>query len=165
MPAGEVGEIYVWQDGFPDFTYHGSDDKRREIGRDGLVTLGDVGYLDEDGYLFICDRARDMVISGGVNIYPAEIEMALLAMPGVRDCAVFGIPDEEFGEKLCAHIEPVPAIPLSADEVAVFLRERLADFKVPQVIKFETALPREDSGKIIKRKLREPYWAEAGRRI
>jgi long-chain acyl-CoA synthetase len=106
-----------------------------------------------------------MVISGGVNIYPAEIEMALLAMPGVQDCAVFGIPDEEFGEKLCAHIEPDAAMPLSADEIAVFLRERLADFKVPQVIKFETALPREDSGKILKRKLREPYWAEAGRKI
>ena len=100
-----------------------------------------------------------MVISGGVNIYPAEIEMALLAMTGVRDCAVFGIPDEEFGEKLCAHIEPDPEMLFSAGEVAAFLRERLADFKVPRVIKFETTLPREDSGKIIKRKLRELYWA------
>ena len=165
LPAGEVGEIYLWLDGFPDFTYHGLDDKRREVGRDGLVTLGDVGYLDEDGYLFICDRARDMMISGGVNIYPAEIEMALLAMPGVRDCAVFGIPDEEFGEKLCAHIEADPEARLSAAEVTAFLRERLADFKVPRVIEFDTALPREDSGKIIKRKLREPYWAQTGRRI
>ena len=129
------------------------------------MTLGDVGYLDEDGYLFICDRARDMVISGGVNIYPAEIEMALLAMPGIRDCAVFGIPDEEFGETLCAHIEPDPAAPPGAAEVAAFLRERLADYKVPRVIELATALPREDSGKIIKRKLREPYWVGAGRKI
>jgi long-chain acyl-CoA synthetase len=165
LPPGEVGEIYLWLEGFPDFTYHGLDDKRREVGRDGLVTLGDVGYLDEDGYLFICDRARDMVISGGVNIYPAEIEMALLAMLGVHDCAVFGIPDEEFGEKLCAHIEDDPEAHLSAAEVTTFLRGRLADFKVPRVIKFETALPREDSGKIMKRKLREPYWVNAGRRI
>jgi long-chain acyl-CoA synthetase len=165
LSAGEVGEIYLWQQGFPDFTYHGQDDKRREVGRDGLVTLGDVGYLDEDGYLFICARARDMVISGGVNIYPAEIEMALVAMPGVRDCAVFGIPDEEFGETLCAHIEPDPAAPPGAAEVAAFLRERLADFKVPRVIEFATTLPREDSGKIIKRTLREPYWAAAGRTI
>jgi long-chain acyl-CoA synthetase len=165
LPPGEVGEIYLWVGGFPDFTYHRQDDKRREVGRDGLVTLGDVGYLDEDGYLFICDRARDMVISGGVNIYPAEIEMALLAMPGVQDCAVFGIPDEEFGEKLCAHIEPNPEMPLDVAEITAFLSERLADFKVPRVIKFETALPREDSGKIIKRKLREPYWAQTGRRI
>jgi long-chain acyl-CoA synthetase len=165
LPAGEVGEIYLWLEGFPDFTYYGQDDKRREVGRDGLVTLGDVGYLDEDGYLFISDRARDMVISGGVNIYPAEIEMALLAMPGVRDCAVFGIPDQEFGEKLCAHIEPDSEVPFGAADVVSFLRGRLADFKVPRLIKFETALPREDSGKIIKRKLREPYWAEVGRRI
>ncbi len=165
LPAGEVGEIYLWLDGFPDFTYHGLDDKRREVGRDGLVTLGDVGYLDKDGYLFIGDRRRDMVISGGVNIYPAEIEMALLAMPGVHDCAVFGIPDEEFGETLCAHIEADPQARLGAAAVTAFLRGRLADFKVPRVIKFETALPREDSGKIIKRKLREPYWAETGRRI
>ena len=129
------------------------------------MTLGDVGYLDEDGYLFICDRAWGMVISGGVNIYPAEIEMALLALPGVRDCAVFGIPDDEFGETLCAHIEPDPKAPPVAGEITAFLRERLADFKVPRVIKFETALPREDSGKITKRKLRQPYWAQTGRSI
>ena len=165
LPTGEVGEIYLWLEGFPDFTYHGQDEKRREIGRDGLVTLGDVGYLDEDGYLFICDRARDMVISGGVNIYPAEIEAALLAMPGVRDCAVFGIPDEEYGEKLCAHIEPDSAARLDAAEVEAFLRGRLADFKVPRSIAFEATLPREDSGKIMKRTLREPYWVNAGRRI
>jgi long-chain acyl-CoA synthetase len=151
------GEIYLWLEGFPDFTYHGQDEKRRQVGRDGLVTLGDVGYLDEEGYLFICDRARDMVICGGVNIYPAEIEMALLAISGVRDCAVFGIPDEEFGEKLCAHVEPDPGVSLDAAEVTAFLRGRLADFKVPRAITFDTALPREDSGKIIKRKLREPY--------
>jgi long-chain acyl-CoA synthetase len=165
LPAGGVGEIFLWLDGFPDFTYHGLDDKRREVGRDGLVTLGDVGYLDEDGYLFICDRARDMVISGGVNIYPAEVEMALLAMPGVRDCAVFGIPDKEFGETLCAHIESDPTARLDATEVTAFLRGRLAAFKVPRAIVFDTTLPREDSGKIMKRKLREPYWVSAGRRI
>jgi long-chain acyl-CoA synthetase len=72
------------------------------------VTVGDVGYQDPDGYLFLCDRKRDMIISGGVNIYPAEIEAVLIQMPGVRDCAVFGIPDEEFGEQVCAHVEPYP---------------------------------------------------------
>jgi long-chain acyl-CoA synthetase len=95
------------------------------------VTLGDVGCLDEDGYLFICYRARDMVISGGVNIYPAEVEMALLAIPAVGDCAVFGIPDDEFVETLWAHIEPDPKAPV-AGEITAFLRERLADFKVPR---------------------------------
>ena len=106
-----------WLQGVPDFTYHGLPEKRREIERDGLISIGDVGYLDEDGYLFSCDRKNDMVISGGVNIYPAEIEAALIAMPGVRDCAVFGIPHEEFGETLCAHIEPEPGAVL--DEAAI----------------------------------------------
>ena len=81
-------------------------EKRAEIDREGFITSGDVGYIDADGYVFICDRKRDMVISGGVNIYPAEIESVLITMPGVKDCAVFGIPDEEFGESLCAYIEP-----------------------------------------------------------
>src|SRR6266850_926115 len=102
LPPGEIGEIYVRLQGAGDFTYHGMPDKRREIERNGLISIGDVGYLDEDGYLFLCDRKRDMVISGGVNIYPAEIEAALLALSGVRDCAVFGIPHEDYGEALCA---------------------------------------------------------------
>src|SRR4029079_8458290 len=90
----------------PDFTYNNDDAKRREIALGDLVTVGDVGYQDPDGYLYLCDRKRDMIISGGVNIYPAEIESVLLQMAGVRDCAVFGIPDEEFGEQICAFVEP-----------------------------------------------------------
>jgi long-chain acyl-CoA synthetase len=165
LPPGEIGEVYVWLEGVPDFTYHGLPEKRRDIERDGLVSIGDVGYLDEDAYLFLCDRKHDMVISGGVNIYPAEIEAALLALPGVRDCAVFGIPHQEFGETLCAHIEREPGAVLNEVTVHSFLRERLADFKVPRVIRFETDLPREDSGKIMKRKLRDPYWEATGRNI
>ena len=106
LPQGEIGEIYSRIAGNPDFTYHNKPEKRAEIDRDGFITSGDVGYIDEDGYVFICDRKRDMVISGGVNIYPAEIEAALHAVPGVHDCAVFGIPDEEFGEALMAVVEP-----------------------------------------------------------
>ena len=106
LPPGQIGEIHGRFNGYPDFTYHGRPDKRAEVERDGLITSGDVGYLDEDGYLFICDRKRDMVISGGVNIYPAEIEAVLHSLPGVHDCAVFGIPDEEFGEALMAVVEP-----------------------------------------------------------
>jgi long-chain acyl-CoA synthetase len=165
LPPGGIGEVYSRLEGSVDFTYHGLPEKRREVERDGLVTLGDVGYLDEDGYLFLCDRKRDMVISGGVNIYPAEIEAVLLAIPGVRDCAVFGIPHEEFGESVCAYVERQEDASLSETAVRAFLAERLADFKVPQVIRFETGLPREDSGKIMKRKLRDPYWAATGRRI
>lgn len=165
LPPGEVGEVYVRQSAYPDFTYQGLDDRRREIERDGFITVGDVGYLDADGYLFLCDRKRDMVISGGVNIYPAEIEAVLIGMPGVRDCAVFGVPDEEFGEALCAHVEPLPGAELSPADIQAWLRARIAGYKVPKLIELSARLPREDSGKIFKRKLREPYWAAAGRRI
>lgn len=159
-PCGvnEVGEIFMRQASVPDFDYHGNAQARAEAGRDGLVSIGDVGYLDEDGYLFLCDRKRDMVISGGVNIYPAEIESVLIGMDGVRDCAVFGIPDDEFGERLCAYVEPEPAVDLSAAAVGDYLRARLANFKVPKEIRFLDALPREATGKIFKRKLRDPFW-------
>lgn len=165
LPSGEVGEIYLQVKGHTDFTYKNNESKRREIERNGLITVGDIGYLDEDGYLFICDRASDMVISGGVNIYPAEIEVALIEMPGVKDCAVFGIPDEEYGEVLCAHIEPDADTGMDAAAVSAWLADRLADYKVPKEIVFVQALPREDSGKIMKRKLRDAYWRDAGRNI
>jgi len=165
LPPGEIGLIYARQPAYPDFTYNNSPQDRRRIERDGLWTLGDMGYLDEDGYLFICDRASDMVISGGVNIYPAEIEAALAAMPGVHDCAVFGIPHEEFGEALAAAVQPDPGARVDAESVRSWLGERMAGYKVPRVIEFHAELPREESGKIFKRRLREPYWSKAGRRI
>ena len=138
---------------------------RRDIERDGLLSLGDMGFLDEEGYLFVCDRAADMVISGGVNIYPAEIEAALAMMPGVRDCAVFGIPDEEFGEALAVAVQLEPGFIMEESAVRGFLAERLAGYKVPRVVAFHDDLPREESGKIFKRRLRAPYWEKAGRRI
>jgi long-chain acyl-CoA synthetase len=165
LPAGEVGEIFTRFAELPDFTYHNKPAERAKIDRGGFITSGDVGYLDADGYLFLCDRKRDMVISGGVNIYPAEIEAVLHAMPGVKDCAVFGIPDTEFGEKLMAVVEPAGAAALAADEVRAYLRSHLADYKVPKAIEIARNLPREDSGKIFKRRLRDPYWQKEGRRI
>ncbi len=165
LEANQVGEVYLWLEGFPDFTYNGADEKRRQAEREGLVCIGDVGYQDEDGYLFLCDRKHDLVISGGVNIYPAEIEAVLVGMPGVRDSAVFGIPDEDFGEALCAYIESEPGTKLSKDEIRAFLSGKLARYKVPRVIELVNELPREDSGKIFKRKLRAPYWENAGRQI
>jgi long-chain acyl-CoA synthetase len=165
LPQGEIGEIYSRISGNPDFTYHNKPEKRGEIERDGFITSGDVGYIDADGYVFICDRKRDMVISGGVNIYPAEIEAALHAVPGVHDCAVFGIPDEEFGEALMAVIEPQPGVVLDLASVRTELKKALADYKVPKQIEIQSNLPREDSGKIFKRRLRDPYWAKAGRVI
>ena len=165
LGPGEIGEVYLRIGSFPDFTYNGMDDKRREVERNGLITCGDVGYSDADGYLFLCDRVRDMVISGGVNIYPAEIEAVLIGMPGVQDCAVFGIPDEEYGEQLAAYIELQEGVTQTEDAVRSWLRARVAGYKVPKLVVFQRGLPREDSGKIFKRKLRAPYWEKAGRRI
>ncbi len=165
LAAGESGEVYMWLDAWPDFTYEGDHAKRRAVERDGLVSCGDIGYLDADGYLYLNDRASDMVISGGVNIYPAEIEACLLSLEGVRDCAVFGIPDAEFGEALAAHVEAHDGARLTAEDVREHVRARLAGYKTPRVVEFTESLPREDSGKIFKRRLREPYWIGQERAI
>jgi long-chain acyl-CoA synthetase len=165
LPPFEPGLIYCRQSAYADFTYINRPEDRRAIERDGLIGVGDVGYFDREGYLYICDRKSDMVISGGVNIYPAEIEAVLITMPGVADCAVFGIPDAEFGEALAAHVQPHDGAALEREAVRTFLKERIADYKVPRVIEFSEALPREESGKIFKRRLRDPYWQDAGRRI
>jgi long-chain acyl-CoA synthetase len=160
-PAGAIGDIFLHTDPGASFEYIGRPSDRRE---DKYLTLGDMGYLDEDGFLFLCDRRRDMIISGGVNIYPAEIEAALGSIPGVRDSAVFGIPDEEFGEAVCAHVQVEPGGP-DAAAIRDALGKQLSRFKIPRVIEAVDDLPREDSGKIFKRKLREPYWAGVGRSI
>jgi long-chain acyl-CoA synthetase len=124
-----------------------------------------MGYVDDDGFLFLCDRKRDMVISGGVNIYPAEIEAVLIDVEGVADCAVFGIPDPEFGESLLAVIEKTPGSTITADFVKGELHNSLARYKVPRRIEFGTDLPREDTGKIYKRKLRDLYWQNTQNKI
>jgi long-chain acyl-CoA synthetase len=165
LERGAVGEVACRLMDLADFTYHGDDEKRRKADRAGLIALGDVGYLDQDGFLYLSGRSSDMVISGGVNIYPVEIEAELHKMPGVHVCAVFGIPDDEFGEQLCAVVQPQAGAKLDADGVRAFLRGRVAGYKVPRRIEFHAELPREDSGKIFKRKLREPFWEAAGRKI
>jgi long-chain acyl-CoA synthetase len=165
LPVGEAGEVYMRLGVLSDFTYEGDADKRRAVEREGLVSCGDIGYLDGDGYLYLNDRASDMVISGGVNIYPAEIEACLLTLHGVRDCAVFGVPDEDFGEALAAHVELHDGATVSAEDVREHVHELLAGYKTPRVVEFVASLPREDSGKIFKRRLREPYWAGHERAI
>ena len=165
LPRGDIGEVYARVGCYPEFTYNKLPEKRAEVERHGLVTCGDMGYLDAEGYLFLCDRKRDMVISGGVNIYPAEIEAVGIGMAGVKDCAVFGVPDAEFGESLLMLVEPMDGHTLEPDAVRRHLAAHLASYKVPRQIEVRTGLPREDSGKIFKRRLREPYWAQAGRRI
>jgi long-chain acyl-CoA synthetase len=165
VPAGTVGLLFARDPAIPDFTYANNDPARREMESEGLWTLGDMGYVDAEGYLYVVDRRSDMVISGGVNIYPAEIEAVLMTAPGVADCAVFGIPDEEFGEALAAAVQRVAGAEVDEAALCAFLRERLADFKVPRVVAFHDQLPREETGKIFKRKLREPYWADRARRV
>ncbi|WP_020501951.1 AMP-binding protein [Sciscionella marina] len=164
LPAGEAGTVYVRPGtSWPDFTYLGDDAKRRAIELDGYVTLGDMGYLDRDGFLHLTDRATDMIISGGVNIYPAEIEAALLGMPGVRDVAVFGIPDAEYGEAVAAHVEAGAGV--TEEDIREYARGRLAGFKVPSRVVLDGTLPREESGKLFKRRLRERYWQGHAKRI
>jgi long-chain acyl-CoA synthetase len=164
-PIGESGEVFVRAHANSDFTYFGKSDARAEVERDGLITCGDIGFLDADGFLYLCDRARDMIISGGVNIYPIEIEACLLKLAGVADCAVFGIPDDEYGESIAAAIKLDDGATVNADDIRSHVRAHLAGFKVPKVVTFHESLPREDSGKMFKRKLRQPYWENAGRSI
>ncbi len=165
VPVGEIGEVVCKFPGIADFTYHKDHAKRVASEKVGLIAPGDVGYFDKDGFLYLCDRAKDMIISGGVNIYPAEIEGVLHRMPGVADCAVFGIPDDEYGEAIYAAVQLQPGAALSEADVKAYLRQHISGFKVPKTVAFHTDLPREDSGKIFKRKLREPFWANRTTRI
>ena len=165
LAPGESGEIVCGRPVSADFTYHGDDEKRRRSARGALVATGDVGYFDEDGFLYLSGRASDMIIFGGTNIYPAEIESELLKVAGVFDCAVFGIPDPDYGEQVCAFIQTEPGAEINEELVRDDLRARLASYKIPRRIEFVDSLPREDTGKIFKRKLREPFWQGMGRSI
>ncbi len=151
--------------GSNDFTYHRDEAKRRQADRDGFFAPGDVGYFDDDGYLYLCDRKIDMIISGGVNIYPAVVEAELHKLSALADCAVFGIPDEEFGEAVHAVVALRAGHTATEEQIKDFLSGRIASYEIPRRVEFRDELPREDSGKIFKRKLRDPYWAGAGRAI
>lgn len=158
LPAGEVGEVFLkCPDAWPDFTYIGDPAKRAAMEHEGYWTLGDLGYLDADGFLYLTDRTSDMVIFGGTNIYPAEIEECLLGLKGVNDVAVFGIPDAEFGEVLATHIDVDPAAGLTEDDVRQHVATNLAKYKVPRVVVFDNDLPREETGKLFKRRIRQRY--------
>jgi long-chain acyl-CoA synthetase len=161
LPVGEPGQVYL-QMGDATFEYHGDAEKTRASRKGKLFTVGDIGYLDADGYLFLCDRRSDMIISGGVNIYPAEIESELACHPKVDDVAVFGIPHDEWGEEVKAVVQPVPgavAGPELTAELLAFLGARLARFKLPRSVDYVDELPRDPNGKLYKRHLRDPYWA------
>jgi len=170
VPVGTVGTVwYEPPANRPGFEYHKDAEKTRDSFNDaGWSTVGDMGYLDADGYLYLCDRKSDMIISGGVNIYPAEIEAELAGHPAVDDVAVFGIPHGEWGEEIKAVVQPAPGAEpgpeLTADLLA-FLGGRLARFKLPRSIDYVPELPRDPNGKLYKRRLRDPYWADRHRSI
>jgi long-chain acyl-CoA synthetase len=167
VPVGTPGTVWIKMGDFS-FEYHKDKEKTEKAKHEGFFTVGDIGYLDEDGYLFLCDRKIDMIISGGVNIYPAEIEGTLLAHPKVGDAAVFGIPHDDWGEEVKAVVEPGAGVAPGAaleQELITFCAERLAKYKIPRTIDFTTEMPRDPSGKLYKRKLRDPYWAGRERAI
>jgi len=155
-----IGTVYMATQS-ASFEYHGDKEKTRKNRIGAFFTVGDVGLIDEDGYLFLRDRKIDMIISGGANIYPAEIENVLLSHPKVGDAAVFGIPHEDWGEEVKAVIEPAENIEgdaALAQEIMDFCAGRLAKFKTPKSIDFTHEMPRDPNGKLYKRKLRDPYW-------
>lgn len=165
MPVGEIGEIVTrsssnmlgyWK--LPEATAKTMDD-------DGWIATGDVGYIDEDGYVYIYDRAKDMIITGGENVYPAEVESGIYGHPDVLEVAVIGVPDQKWGEAVKAVCVPKPGHSIDPDSVIAWARERLAGFKVPKSIDVIDALPRNPSGKILRRQLREPYWAGYDRQV
>lgn len=159
LPPGEQGLVYIRPAGGARFHYHDDPGKTEQAWHDDAFTVGDVGYLDGDGYLFLTDRASDMVIRGGVNIYPREIEEVLYTHPAVIDCAVFGVPDERLGENLKAVVElRDSSAPTTTEELRTFVSERLADFKVPAQWEVVDELPRNPNGKVMKRQLRDDAW-------
>jgi long-chain acyl-CoA synthetase len=162
LPAGEPGLIYITPMSGR-FQYRNDPDKTAEAWQDDAFTVGDIGYLDDDGYLFITDRKSDMVLWGGVNIAPREVEEVLYAHPGVVDCAVFGIPDERSGERLKAMVEVRGDVGVAA--LTAFVQERLADYKVPKDWELVDELPRDSAGKVRKRLLRDAHWKDRATQV
>jgi long-chain acyl-CoA synthetase len=165
LPTGEVGNIYITNTLVKAMSYYKDPEKTREAFRGDYMTVGDMGYFDADGYLYIVDRKTDMVISAGVNIYPAEIEEVLHEHPAVLDVAVIGVPNEEWGEELKAVVQLQPGAAASADDLIDFCRSRVADYKRPRSVDFVAEVPRNPSGKLLKREIRAPYWEGRTRRV
>jgi len=167
MPTGEPGVIY-FANGRP-FSYHNDADKTKQaFNEKGWSTLGDIGYVDAEGYLYLTDRKAYMIISGGVNIYPQEVEDLLVTHPKVADVAVFGVPSEQFGEEVKAVVQaanPREAGPDLAQELIAFCRQHLSPVKCPKSVDFEAELPRHPTGKLYKRLLRDRYWGDSKKRI
>jgi long-chain acyl-CoA synthetase len=164
----EIGTVYFSRYTGERFEYRNDPEKTQAAYRGDVFTVGDVGYVDESGYLYLCDRKIDLVICGGMNIYPAEIEQILVEHPRIVDCAVFGVPDALMGEALHAVVQPAVGVAtndeLTAD-ITLFLRQRLAAVKLPRRIEYLKELPRDPNGKLYKRALRNKYWDGHARKL
>jgi fatty-acyl-CoA synthase/long-chain acyl-CoA synthetase len=158
------GELFVRSSAMFD-TYYKAQEKYEGNRRGGFMTVGDIAYRDAEGFYYICDRKSDMIISGGMNIYPAEIESALEQHPKIYDVAVIGIPSEEWGESVHAVIVPHPGSTLDEADVLAYAREHMAGYKIPRSVTFAAEIPRNASGKILKRVLREPFWSGQSRQV
>jgi long-chain acyl-CoA synthetase len=160
LPRREIGLVYVSRGAGRHFEYRGDPEKTNQCHRGEFCTVGDLGYLDEEGYLFLCDRANNMVVSGGTNVYPAEIEQVLVLHPQVADCAVFGVPDELMGEAIVAVVQLMPGASAGSQltlDILKFLRCRLSVVKLPRKIGYVASIPRDPSGKLRKTRLREEW--------
>jgi acyl-CoA synthetase (AMP-forming)/AMP-acid ligase II len=156
VPAGQVGELYVKSPYLLD-GYHNNPEATQACFHQGYFTVGDMGYVDEQGYYYIVDRAVDMVISGGVNIYPAEIEEVLYRRADLNAAAVIGVPDPQWGEKLVAYVVPRPGAAVGTQEIMDYIGDQLATYKRPKEVVFVDALPTSSTGKVLKRELRKSY--------
>jgi long-chain acyl-CoA synthetase len=164
VAIGEVGEI-ICRSPQVMLGYWNAPEATNQSIRDGWFYTGDAGYLDQDGYVYIYDRVKDMIISGGENIYPAEVESALFGHPAVADVAVIGVPDAKWGEAARAIVVKKPGADIEPEELVEFARKRIASYKVPRSVDFVDALPRNPAGKILKRELRKPYWVDQERQV
>lgn len=165
LPPHQVGEIAIRSTANMVGYWHMEEATAKTIDADGWLRTGDAGYVDEDGYVYVHDRVKDMIISGGENVYPAEVENAVFGHPQVADVAVIGVPDERWGEAVKAIVVLKPGMEADSESIINWARERIAAYKTPKSIDFIEALPRNASGKILRRELREPYWAGKTRRI
>ena len=165
LPPGEVGEIATYSGSNMVGYWNQPEATARTIDRDGWLRTGDAGYMDKDGYVYIHDRIKDMIISGGENIYPAEVESALCDHPDVAEAAVIGVPDDTWGEAVKAIVVLRKGKQATASEIINYTRERIAGFKTPKSVDFIEALPRNASGKILRRNLRDPHWAGKDRQV
>ena len=165
VPLGEVGEIWIRSRQVMKGYWNMPEETAKSIVKGQWFRSGDAGYFDKDGYVYIFDRVKDMIVSGGENVYPAEVENALMGHPAIADVAVIGVPDEKWGEVPMALVVRKPDTQVTESEILAFARERLAGFKTPKSVGWVDALPRNPSGKILKKDLREPYWKGHTRRV